>query len=128
MEQFPLDRRHQSALHMLSCALKLGNDPEVWDAVPLVFIARLTNDERVRLLEAAMIAAGDDQIPLNLDRHQDRAGSPLPVLIDVDGDARWWADLASDQELKAWLAACFVRLPSRNQQAFLETAMRRSAA
>jgi len=123
-----LEQRHQSALHMLGCALKLGNDPDVWDGLPFVLMVRLTNDERIRLLEAMMFAVEDDQVALTLDHHQKRAGSPLPVLSEVVDDARWWADFASPPELKAWLAACFVRLPYRDQQAFLETAMRRVAA
>ena len=56
------------------------------------------------------------------------AGSPLPVLVDIDDDARWWADLATLPELKAWVSACFVRLPQRDREEFLAAAMRRAAA
>lgn len=114
---------------MIGFALTLSNDPEVWDGVSLVLRARLTRDERARLFRAVLTSTHpDDVIAALSDKLPDiMAGPPLPVLDVIDDDARWWADLASLPELKAWLAACFVRLPVRDQQQFLASAMRRAA-
>ena len=57
-----------------------------------------------------------------------RVGMPVPVLEDIAAEARWWADLAMPEELRAWLAACFVRLPRPDRAAFLAEAGGRHAA
>lgn len=128
MERVLLEDRHARTLLMLSYALELGNDQYVWDALPTVLTVRLTGDECARLLGAVLRAVDADQVAAVLQDHIVLAGSPLPVLTAIDEDARWWADLASPAELKAWLAACFVRLPPRDSAEFLDAAMGRAAA
>ena len=50
------------------------------------------------------------------------------ILRRLDLFARSWADTASPAELRAWLTACFLRLPKREQASFLAAAKGRIAA
>lgn len=44
---------------------------------------------------------------------------PQPPLFSIMDQAAWWADMASQSELKAYTLACFVRLTPANRAAFL---------
>jgi hypothetical protein len=55
-------------------------------------------------------------------------GPPPPALDAIEDSARWWASLASGPEIRAYLAACFVRLPARERAEFLAHANGRIAA
>ena len=125
-----LANRHRRACHILGCALTLGDDAEVWAGLSLVLQSRLTPLERSLLLGATLrtLAPDDTEFVLKATLGAHAAGLPLPVFDDADCGARWWADLATREELGAWLAACFVRLPRRDQVAFLAEAGGRVAA
>ena len=129
MTNSALKDQYARATRMIGFALTLSNDPEVWDGLSLVLSARLTPEERSCLLEAAARSMHPDDVLFTLNNAlvEFTAGPPLPVLDVIDDDARWWADLATLPEHKAYLAACFVRLPVREQQQFLASAMRRVA-
>lgn len=124
------NNRHERALSSVRYALILQDQPEVWQGLATVLRARLTPYERACLLTS--VAAANDTgllievletiVPARL------AGAPLPVLFEIEDDARWWADLATPPELKAWLTACFLRLSERDRAAFLTAAKRRVAA
>jgi len=117
-------------INMVGHALTLKSDIEVWCGLTTVLKARLSPFERVCLAATVLDAAEDDQfwqviesaVPSRL------AGQPLPLFLDLEAEARWWADFASPAELRAWLTACFVRLPKSEQTSFLTTAKRRVAA
>ncbi|MBF9057946.1 hypothetical protein HKCCSP123_02005 [Rhodobacterales bacterium HKCCSP123] len=117
---------HNRACSALNHALTLGDDPEVWDCMTLVFGVRLTATERACILASIAQTMPPDDVLAVLGSLG--AASPLPVFDEVEDDARWWADLASPSEIKAWLVACYARLPMREQRAFLEAAMGRAAA
>ncbi len=120
---------HRSVIKMVGHALTLEDDVEDWCSLIAILEARLSSSERGCLAATTLAAADDDQfwpiietaVPARL------AGQPLPMFLDLDAEARWWADLASPGELRAWLVACFVRLSASEQAAFLE-ACRRDAA
>ena len=120
-------KKYACATRRIGYALTLGDDPEVWEGLTFVLQQRLTLNERAQLLRSlARSMNPDDVIRVLNDALSDAAaGPPLPVLISINDDARWWADLATLPELRAWLAACFVRLPIREQQEFLASATRR---
>ena len=122
--------KYACATRMIGHALTLGDDPAVWVGLAFVLEQRLSAEERARLLRSAVRSMQPDDVFRVLDDELSDAsiGSPLPILIDIEDDARWWADLATLPELKAWLVACFVRLSMRDQQEFLAIAMRRVAA
>jgi hypothetical protein len=125
-----METRHQRACHMLGCTLTLGADAPAWEGLSTVLLARLTPLERSLLLSAVIRAvdAGDALFVIERSHVSRLAGSPLPVLDEIDDDARWWADHASPAELRSWLAACFVRLSPRDRADFLDAAMGRAAA
>ncbi|MGR3717819.1 MAG: hypothetical protein ACU0B1_13860 [Thermohalobaculum sp.] len=50
-----------------------------------------------------------------------RAGPPLVTFWSVRDDARDWAIFASPAELRAYMAACWQRLPDRDRGGFLRT-------
>ncbi len=121
---------HRSVANMVGHALTPENDVEVWCSLIAILEARISSSECGCLAATTLAAADDDQfwsiieaaVPARL------AGQPLPMFLDLDAEARWWADLASPGELRAWLMACFVRLPEREQTSFLAAAKRRAAA
>lgn len=125
-----LTPRHQSVVAMVGHALTLKDDVDIWCGLALILRTRLSPVERGCLAVAALDAADDEQFWLALEACMSPrlAGHPLPPFLDIDADARWWADLASPAELRAWLAACFVRLPSREKTSFLSAAKRRAIA
>lgn len=46
-------------------------------------------------------------------------GMPIAPLIGLMDEARFWAEMATTAELKAYCLACFSRLPASEQSAFL---------
>lgn len=56
------------------------------------------------------------------------AGAPIPAFGSIMDEANFWADMASRPELKAYCAACFVRLSEDDQRAFLAFAEGRKSA
>jgi len=125
-----LKPRHQFAVTAIGQALTLQTDPDAWYGLVPVLGARLTPFERGCLAAVALEATEDEQVIEIAQTVAPRrfAGAPLPGFLDVDAEARWWADLASAAEIKAWLTACFLRLPKREQAGFLAAAGRRVAA
>lgn len=79
-----------------------------------VTVARLAPEDRLAFLEIAHEAI--------------RAGCPSVPFGSVMDEARDWADWASPSERKAYALACFNRMPSRDQSAFLEYVQGRRAA
>jgi hypothetical protein len=122
--------QYARATRMIGFALTLRDDPDVWDGLSLVLRARLTRVDRAGLFRAVLASSHPDEVITALSDELPHilVGSPLPVLDVIEDDARWWADLATRPELKAWLAACFVRLSIQDQQQFLASATRRAAA
>ena len=112
---------------MLGYALTLGDNPRVWDALAIVLAKRLTRNEQARLLRVALLAAHPDDIDAVLTIYHSGAGYPMPGIAEAENEARCWADIANRAELKAWLAACYVRLPRWEQEAFLAIAARGAA-
>lgn len=125
-----LKSRHQSAVNMVGHALTLENDVDVWCGLGTVLTAQLSPFERGCMAATVLAAADDEQFWQIVEAAVSvrRAGQPLPLFLDIEGEARWWADLASPAELRCWLMACFVRLPERERTSFLASANRRAAA
>ena len=115
---------------MIGHALTLHTDTEAWRGLASVLQARLTPFERACLAAVALEAAEDEEVCEILDATVSCrfAGTPLPSFLDPAAEARWWADIASPAELKAWLTACFLRLPKRERVGFLAAAKGRIAA
>lgn len=116
--------RHRSAATMMLACLALnGGRPELWRDCAMVLHVRLTSAELIGLAFAALRALDPD---LREDAfcaahwgEMARAGSPLPPLTDVMGEARWWASVASTRERKAYALAAFEALDVADRAAFL---------
>lgn len=82
------------------------------------------------LADATAACPPDDRVPF-LERLLDelRPGWPIPAFMGrVMAEARFWADMASRAELKAYAAACVERMPSDDRAAFLAFLAGRAAA
>lgn len=130
MIAYPLEPRHQSVRDMIGHALTLQTDVTVWDGLGIVLKVRLSPFERGCLAAAALDAADDEEVFAVFETVMSKrlASAPLPPWLDIEGEAREWAGFASLPELRAYLAACFQRLPQRERAAFLSEANRRAAA
>ena len=121
-----LEDRHLRVLRSVEYTLILRDQPDAWRMLAGLLEMLLTPHERVRLLVAAaeatetepLIKVFEEIVPIRL------VGAPLPVFDQIEDDARWWSNLATQPELRAWLIACFVRLPVREQDEFLASAKR----
>ena len=121
---------YRRAVDMIGYALTLRDDVGIWIDLATVLECRLTPYERCMLLVSVTKSCDPDDALEVFGQAASEwlCGPPLPVFDDIDADARWWADLATIPELKAWLAAVFVRLPERDRQEFLAAATRRAVA
>lgn len=77
-------------------------------------IAQCDRDDAVLILSAALVDLS--------------MGAPLPVWLSALDDARWWASLATEIELKAFLLASFEALRPTARRAFLVHVQARVAA
>jgi hypothetical protein len=125
-----LKPRHRSVTIVIGGALTLVSDAAAWRAVTIVLTARLTPIERACLALAALDATDDEEFFEIVEAliSTRMAGSPLPGLLSVEDEARWWARAAGLPEVRAYLSACFARLPSKERKGFLKAASRRAAA
>ena len=91
-------------------ALTLGDD-DGWQALAEILAARLTQSERMALGYAAFCSVDEQEL--------EGAGYPLPLGDNVEEEAEFWADEASDFERAAYLMACWKRLSEESQQGLL---------
>ncbi len=71
---------------------------------------------------AAQTAMGEADRDAVIEATTGNFGSPLPPLIDVQDEARWWVQLASQKELKAYCALSFLQMTRQDRRAFLKWA------
>jgi hypothetical protein len=130
MNDLILKPRHRSVIAAIGGALTLAPDAAAWRAVTIVVTARLTAIERAYLAFAALDATDDEEFIEIVEALVPRrtVGRPLPPFLSTENDARWWARSAGLPEVKAYLSACYARLPSKERKAFLKAASRRAAA
>lgn len=123
-------KRYDHVCEMLGHVLILSEDARAWCGLSTVLQVRLSPMERSLLLAAVLNALDLDDALFVLERtlRSRLAGAPAPGLGTITDEARWWAELASQEELRTWLVECFVRLPAREQVAFLREASARCAA
>ena len=129
MSTYSLKRRHRSVVNMVGHVLTLKTDVAAWKGLSTLLALRLSPFERGLLAAAALDAAEDEEVfevvetvlPTRL------AGAPMTPWFDIEGEACWWGDHASQRELRAYLSACFIRMPASEQVAFLEDARRAAA-
>jgi hypothetical protein len=141
--------RHKRAVSILSHCLALEDDA-AWHDAAAVWIVRLTPPELMRITDTALRALAadtltdeakgrllggldDEQRIAAADRMNEMsvmlgAGMPTAPLFSHMDQAVFWADLATQAELKAYALACFNRLRPTDQAAFLGYVQRGAAA
>lgn len=124
--------RHKRAAGTILCSLVLGDEsPETWPGTAFVLRVRLTSKELIGLAFAALRALDPELREMAFEAAHwgevSGAGAPPPPFLNVMDDARWWADLASRSERKAYCLAAFEAMPPADQSAFLRHVQREAA-
>ncbi|MEL6642746.1 MAG: hypothetical protein AAFQ79_02325 [Pseudomonadota bacterium] len=121
--------QHACVANILQHVLVLDED-WAWVSLPVILASQLSVVERRRLLAATFCSVTE------LDAHDvigdlpalNCCSYPVPGISHIDADARWWASTATLPEVRAWLAACYARLPACERKEFLASAFRRLKA
>lgn len=108
---------HKRMSRMLGYCLTLG-EPRAWHGFSTVAYVRLTPAERACLSFASLQSLPEDQAIETAAAVFEGAGYPLRPFLGGMEDARWWASLASVNELKAYALAAFEALPPKERAAF----------
>src|SRR5687768_13434782 len=99
---------HKAAARAVLDTLTLG-DLDAFGGLSVILRARLTPEER-RGLAWAILRACDDEEVIDVAAAvfppEARAGWPLVPLEDVLSEAAFWADHASQAELRAYAGVC----------------------
>jgi hypothetical protein len=121
---------HKRTCDMLGHVLTLGADADAWCGLATVLRVRLTPFEKSCLLAAVVgsLTFEDAIFVIKAIHAKTATVMPLPPFLDPVEDAAWWAATASEEELKAVLAAAFLNLPARDREEFLACISRRAAA
>lgn len=111
-------------------ALRGGIDADNWLRLAEVWRNSLSKKQRAAIAYASISRLDTDDAAAVFATAHPHAGYPLPTLISAMGDARWWAGLASNSELKAYAVAVYEALPPKDKATFLSWAssVERSAA
>lgn len=108
---------HKRMSRMLGYTLTLGN-VEAWAGFRFVSMVRMTEAERACLAWFSLSSLEPencDQVAQGVYRS---AGWPLPAFLGGMEDARFWASMATVNELKAYALAAFQAMPAKEQSAF----------
>lgn len=109
-------------------ALWLDNADD-WFNLPVILRARLHARQRAALAFMALKSLDREGALLTAEAAlSDGSGQPIVPLFNHMDEAAFWADIASDGELKAYALACFTRLSPGNQAAFLDYVQGKAAA
>lgn len=113
-------RLHEKVGRTLERALTLGHW-SAWAKMCVIIRLRLTVQELYWLAFVALKAMPKDEAVSVMELVlADGVGPPIPPLFDYMDEAAFWADMAEPDELKAYLLACFNRMPYSDQTAFLD--------
>ena len=108
---------HKRASRMMGYTLTLG-DPGDWGRFSTFARARLTVTELAGLAAAALGALPEGRAFQVAASILGASGDPLPPFLGGMDDARFWASLATQQELKAYALAAYEAMGARDQAAF----------
>ncbi|MCF3595465.1 hypothetical protein LZG00_15845 [Rhodobacteraceae bacterium LMO-12] len=123
-----MHKPHLRVVQSLGYVLTLGTQHAWWGFVQIL-CELLTPQERASLAFMALKSLDHEDAVLTAETAlAEGAGQPIaPLYSDMD-EAAFWADMASEGELKAYALASFTRLSQGNQAAFLDYVQGRAAA
>ena len=123
-----MSENHSRACKSIGFALKLGSF-ESWKQASFIMSARLKAQERASLAFSVLQSLQKDDASLVAEAAlRDGAGQPIAPLFNTMDEASFWADMASNDELKAYALACFNRMFEPDRVSFLDYVQRRDAA
>ncbi|TNC49304.1 hypothetical protein FHG66_11220 [Rubellimicrobium rubrum] len=124
---------HLAVAHMVANTLTLADDKGLrafW-GLCLVLRKKLSSSERQGLAWAALMACNDDEaqsIAEAVLTPELGIGWPLPPFDGVLEEAVFWADFASQEELRAYAFSCLDRLSAEERRAIWRALDRQVAA
>lgn len=121
--------QYRRVARMVGLCLFSGRNVDHWHGLSVVLTARLEPEERALLGWSVLRSLTPDQAVDVLNTIlPKRAGQPIAAFESPVGEAAFWADLASQDELEAYCLICFNRMPPHRQSAFLDFATGKMAA
>ncbi|PZX18759.1 hypothetical protein LX81_00452 [Palleronia aestuarii] len=118
---------HKSVARMIGYSLTLG-DFDGWQRFAALILARLSDRGRLGLAWAALTALDPEQIRQVTNTVLGGAGTPGVAFTDDHDEAALWANMATDDELRAYAWVTFNRLSPKEQADFLDATRGRDAA
>jgi hypothetical protein len=125
--QQQLSDNHRRTSKMLAYALHADQE-EIWLIAEIVWLARLTDRERVAMAFSVLRTLRPDQRELIHAAVSDDAAMPNVPLMSAMDEASSWADWANYSSIKACTLVGFNRLTEPDQHAFLCHVSERMAA
>ncbi len=108
---------HKRMSRMLGYCL-MADTPSSWAAFSAVASVRLTASERAILAFSVLRSLHPADAETASAAALGASGEPLPAFLGGMSDARFWASLATSQELKAYALAAFEAMGAKDQAAF----------
>lgn len=110
---------HKRMSRAIGFCLTLGGF-EAWSKFSQIAAKLLDEDERIAVAWAVLRSLSADQAIATTAAVLRPAGHPLPAFLGGMQDARFWASMASQAELKAYAAAAYDAMSMRDQNAFYQ--------
>ena len=110
-------------LSFIEQGLVLQNDYALWTCSHIMNV-KMTERERVFLTLMSLLSNEPDEIVIIAEKALEmmKFGLPLPVYATPKDDAQWWAAMATLDERKAFLVACFRSIGPLLQRDYIEHA------
>ena len=111
-----LGRAAMNAVHMAVDYAIYHHAPFAWHSAAKTLTLSLPPEVRMALALATLSACESEDLEIIFGSVT--SDPPAPVLLDSVSEARDWARFASNDELEAFAAAAFLRLPEKRQRRF----------
>ena len=114
---YQIKPKYRSASRMFGFTLTLGTEAS-WLEFAAVMSARLSALERAGLAWGSLMSLDPDQIEKVCNAAMDSAGMPQAAFLGVKDQAVFWANMATENELKSYALASFNGCPLRTNSHF----------
>jgi hypothetical protein len=118
---------HLKLVRMLGYVLTHGTQ-DAWFGLVPVLTARLNENERRNLAFMALKSLDEEDAFLTASSALScGAGAPLPPLLDLEDEARFWVGMVATEERDVYAVAIFNAMPDSKKRDFLNFAGRQLA-